>query len=250
MTNLFIMAGMTIAVREMSLRDGAGGEPILNAKFDIAYDACIAWARIALRHRSDAIEAMTHRRHVWSDAAAAGHDKGEALEEEFQSSMQAIVAAATCLDAFYDHIHPLSPICDDTRKSWRRNRTSRAKQVSETIRTTFIIPPDQMHTLRKTIINLYRLRDSSLHPSSTPQPAFEHPELDIVTDWRIAAYRGDVADLLVCQIIGLLWDLARYSRSKHKKLTDFQKSYQEKLDQLLPGGRPASCSNEVSLRMP
>ncbi|HLS18547.1 MAG TPA: hypothetical protein VK090_01955 [Paracoccaceae bacterium] len=250
MTNIFIMDGMTFALREARLRDGTDDKPILDVKFEIAYDACIAWARIALRHRCDAVKAMNRRRHIWADASAAGRNKGESLEEEFQSSMQAVVAAATCLDAFYDHILPLSPICDDTKKLWRQNRTSRAKQVSEVVRTTFKIPQNQMKTSRNTIINLYRLRDSSLHPSSTPQPAFEHPELDIATDWRIAAFRGDVADLLVCQIVGLLWDLTRYSRSSCKRLTDFQNRYQAKLDQLLPGGKPASYSNAVRLRMP
>lgn len=250
MTGIFIVDGMTVQIRNLSISlDEEGNFSATGPEIGVSYDACIAWAKIALAHRDSARERMSKRRDVWnSDVQEA--DKSRVLEEEFAATMQAVVAAATCIDALYDQIVRFSPISAETRASWMKKRTARYVQVAETLRATFRIKPEGMKQVISTLRPMYRLRDASVHPSSYVHLPYRHPELDIATDWRLTTFRGDVADMFVCAAVGLLWDITRGTKYRSEELTKFIEGFRAKIERILPEGKPEPALKTVTFDIP
>ena len=100
MPGIFISRGMSITIPSFSIciRDDVQleGDPItLHVRFDV----CPTWIEVAKRHLDNALNAKDRRNEVW-----CGKDedaKAKALEAEFESTMQAIMAAAIAWDAVY-----------------------------------------------------------------------------------------------------------------------------------------------------
>ena len=104
MTGIFISRGMTIAVPVggLTITFGHDGKPNANLKLHVRFDVCSTWCELALRHLADARSRCADRIVAW---AGTNEDyKATSLEREFEASMQAIMAAATALDAFYSVI--------------------------------------------------------------------------------------------------------------------------------------------------
>lgn len=251
MSGIFIIEGMSLRVLKLRIGVDEAGKAFVETppEIAVAYDACVAWAKIALAHRDRAKDAMVKRRSVWASYSSAD-EKGVVLEEEFSATMQALVAAATCIDAFYDQIAPYSPTPPAIKSAWVRNKTARHKQISETIRATFRIRADEMKKASEMVRALYLLRDASVHPSSTPRLPYKHPELDIATDWRLTTFRGDVADMLVCTALGMLFDISRGTKFRSEPLTHFVRDLRSKIDRLLPGGKPTPEVPTVTFDIP
>ena len=217
--------------------DSDGNVTTTGPDVTLTYDACITWARIALGHRNVANAKMKTRRAVWSSEEIDEEQRALSLEAEFYASMQAVVASVTCVDALYDHLLPYSPIAPATRAAWSRNRTARHIQIAETIRATFLLKPEDARVVRNALMTMFTLRNAAVHPSNAPCAPYPHPELDIATDWRLTAFRGDVADNFTCVALGLLWDITRGTKYRSPELTKFITRFRERVDQLLPDGK-------------
>lgn len=239
----FTIANLTIGFDEQGNFVTKGPDVLLS------YDACIAWARIARKQQALAKRCMKKRQAVWSGTPTE-EEKAEVLELEFDASMQAVVAAVTCIDALYDQVVRYAPINDKTRDQWKKNRTARHKQVAETLRATFRINSEDMKKLRTLLHAMYSLRDAAVHPSSLPQPAHLHPELPIATDWRLTAFRGDVADIFVCSALSILWDLTRGKRFRSDELGKFMEQLTAKVSKMLPKGKPKPTKSAVNFNIP
>jgi hypothetical protein len=251
MGGIFIIEGMRLSLSNLSLRLDDNGQLQCDGPLvSVSYDACVAWAKIAIAQRDAAINRMATRRSVWASAQASEDDKAHALSDEFATTMQAIVAAATCIDGFYDQIAPFSPVSKETKAAWLKNRTARAVQIAETLRSTFRIKPHEMTPARQSLRALYMLRDASVHPSSNPQAPHQHPELDIATDWRLTTFRGDVADFFVCSAVGMLFDISRGTKFHSEELAKFIDELRKKMDKLLPNGRLAPLSSNITFNLP
>jgi hypothetical protein len=64
----------------------------------------------------------------------ANDEIARVLEAEFMASMQAVMAAAISMDAFYARVKEYVIIPSPTLDAWRQKGTARYKQVYETIR--------------------------------------------------------------------------------------------------------------------
>ncbi len=250
MFGIFILKGMALEASEFTLSVGEDGKISSRLSLSLGYDACTAWAHIAQTHRKEALNCMDRRRTVWSDTAADENIRGTSLEEEFFASAQAITAAAICFDAFYDHLNRCAPVPQSIHEAWLKKKTARYIQISETIRAAFKITAADAKQLKSTLKAIFMLRDRVVHPSSAalaPQP---HPEIGVSTEWRFSVYRGDVADTIVCQVIGLLWDLSRFTKFKSEKISRFMEGFKSRLDGLLPDGRPVPLNATVNYFLP
>lgn len=252
MDGIFVIKGMSLIMEEftISLNRKTGEVTSDGPKVLVSYDACIAWARIALSHREEALRRMEDRRQVWASKSPTEQAKAETLQLEFAASMQAVVAAVTCVDALYDHLVPFAPIPQSTRDAWREKGTPRSVQVAETIRATFKVPQDTGKQIADNLKTMYRLRDAAAHPSSAPRQPHKHPELDIGTDWRLTTFRGDVADLFVCAALGWVWDVYQGTSYRTHELEEFMGRFRERVDELLPGGRPERKFKTVNFHIP
>lgn len=222
----------------------------MTLELKMSQDTCIAWAKIALARRQDALEHQKKRREISSSGVPVDSELAEAMENEFQESMQAVVAAAICLDALYDHLWPHAGISEETRKCWMEKRTARAKQIKETMRSALKLNNKETGDLAQHVEALFKLRDLAVHPSNDPNVCIMHAELKQATEWRFATFRGDVADIMVCKTLLSLWDAAHRSKHAGGELDKFQTGFKARLIALLPKGVPEPDAKSVEISYP
>jgi len=81
------------------------------------------WFELALKHLRQARE--SHGRLLSAHSDGATEARALALDDEFQSSLQAICAVAFAIDGLYGSMVDHVVVGAETRAQWRRNRTSR-----------------------------------------------------------------------------------------------------------------------------
>jgi hypothetical protein len=59
-------------------------------------------------------------------------------------------------------------------EKWRKGRTARYTQVSETVRRTFTLKPKGASALRANLKEIYRYRDLAVHPSGRIEAPMHH----------------------------------------------------------------------------
>src|SRR5450631_311523 len=93
------------------------------------FDACPTWLELAVRHLSDAQVARDARITAWRDGDE--RSKTGALEWEFETSMQATMASAIAVDAFYAVVQSRVHLPQSLIDEWRDKQTPRHIRISE-----------------------------------------------------------------------------------------------------------------------
>jgi hypothetical protein len=238
MSGVFISRGMTIAVPPgaFSLTVGADAKAQGNIVLHVRFDVCPTWVELALQHLDDAKAKQALRMSAW-----AGKDedqKAAALEREFEASMQAVMAAATAVDAFYALIQTHVTLPRDIITKWRTKRTARYSQVTEVLRRGFRLKPKGVAALRQNLKEIYRLRDLAVHPSGKIQAAIPHPELGVGVEWRFAYFRAHNADLVVKAATWILWDLANRGKPENEDIRKYTDALRLRFTTIFPDGHP------------
>ena len=148
----------------------------------VHYDVCPTWLDLAARHLSDARERKLLRVAAWN--ANDDKAKGDTLEKEFESSMQAIMAAAIAMDSFYAALRDKISIPRESIKSWRENSTARYKKITETLKRAFSLHPRNCVVVRNCLNEIFKFRDLAVHPSGDIRAPVPHPELQTGVEWR------------------------------------------------------------------
>ena len=247
MAGVFISRGMTVGIPEggLTITIGANGEPTGNMTLEVRFDVCPTWCELAHKHLADAKLKRTERIAVWDGAIE--EQKSVTLEREFEASMQAIMAAAIAIDAFYsivqDHVNlPLKLV-----ENWRSKRTPRYSQVTEVIRRGFHLKPKGTASLRQNLKEIYRWRDFAVHPSGKIQAPILHPEMDVGVEWRFACFRAYNAELIVYAATRILWDLANNGKPTDKKISEYAGVLHQRLLELFPHGHPTIEAPQTAL---
>ncbi len=226
-----------ISIPHFSIRirdDGKlDGDPItLHVRFDVGP----TWIQLGKRHLDAAMEARTLRQAAWSGTDEVA--KAQTLEVEFESSMQAIVAAAIAWDAVYSILRQHVSIPSSLAVKWRVGRTARYSQVAEIVRRAFTLKPKEAAALRANLKEIYRFRDLAVHPSGKIEAPLLHPELELGVEWRFVYFRAINAELVVTATAAILWDLAHNGKAKDPKITEYQKTLSARLEEIFPAGPP------------
>lgn len=237
MAGIYITRGMTVSIPNFSLRIGENGEidgdPItLHVRFDV----CPTWIQIAKRHLDAALIAKANRDAIWKGTDEAA--KADALEVEFEASMQAIMAAAISWDAFYAVLREHVTIPPSTLEKWRNGRTARYTQVAEVTRQAFGLTQKGASMLRGNLKQIYRYRDLAVHPSGKIEAPLLHPELNLGMEWRFVYFRAHNAELAVMAAAAMLWDLTHNGKSKDKRISEYQKTLATRLKEIFPESAP------------
>src|SRR5882672_1132602 len=137
MAGIFIKRGMTVAVPPggLTIAVGVDGKTTANLVLHVRFDVCPTWIKLALQHLEDAKARRAARDIAWTGANR--DEKAATLEREFEASMQAIMAAAIALDAFYSLLQTYVKLPPTLITQWRKNRTPRYSQVTEILRLAF-----------------------------------------------------------------------------------------------------------------
>lgn len=241
MTGIFISRGMAISVPNggLTLSVGEEGNVTGNLTLHVRFDVCPTWAELSLRHLEEAKVKRAAREVAW--AGTDDTQKAATLEREFESSMQAIMAAVIALDAFYALIQTYVQLPPSLVEQWRAKRTSRYSQVTEVLRRAFHLKPKATGALRQNLKEIYRLRDLAVHPSGKIEAPILHPEINVGVEWRFAYFRAQNAELIVNAATWILWDLAHEGNPKDDKVVEYMAGLRERLVEMFPSGHPIAA---------
>lgn len=236
MVGVFITRGMTVGFPELTLTMGDDGKITSNFRLHVRFDVCPSWVQLALGHLASAQNARAHREAVW--VGIDEEAKAQALEREFECSMQAVMASAIALDAFYAILQQHVVLSPSVTDKWRVGRTSRYTQVAEVVRRAFSLKPKSAAALRSNIKEIYRLRDLAVHPSGKIEAPVLHPELNLGVEWRFATYRALNAEQVVNGTSWILWELSHNGKPKDLKIAEYMSTLRSRLEMLYPNGHP------------
>jgi hypothetical protein len=215
---------------------GQDAEPASVPTSHVPFDVCPTWLELAIRHLSDAQVAQGARIKAWK--AADEHSRTGALEWEFGASIQAIMASAIAVDAFYavvqSRVHPPQSLIDE----WRDKRTPRHTQVSEVLGRAFSLEPNKVSSLGQALAEIFRFRDLAVDPSAKTDARILHPELGVGVEWRFAYFRCENALLIVKATLRLIAELAIAGKPKDADL-------QQYLDALRSSVEPLKNANAL-----
>jgi hypothetical protein len=156
--------------------------------------------------------------------------------------MQAVMAAAIALDAFYAILQPHVALPPTLVERWRTGRTARFSQVTEVIRRAFRLKPKGTAELRENLREIYRVRDLAVHPSGKIQAPIYHPELNVGVEWRFAYFRVSNAELIVNAATWILWDLCHGGKPADAKVLEYIGNLKQRFITLFPSGRPSASA--------
>lgn len=207
----FPAGGITISIND-------NGQPEVNVKrVEVCLDPHVHWLEIALQHLDKA-----ERAHITLlDAWQAG-DKGrksEALETEFAASLQGIVAAAIAVDACYAMVRRYVEVPADTLKAWRKNRTSRPRQITEVLRLSFRMNARTATEVQGHLKELFKWRDWGVHPPAEFDRPVRYDELGVATEWRFVAFRAENTRNAVKLALSLIAQLPPHPKPEFSELT-------------------------------
>jgi hypothetical protein len=208
------------------------GNLVLHVRFDV----CPTWVELALRHLDDAKAKRAARDIAW--LGTDEQEKAAALEREFESSMQAVMAAAIALDAFYSIMQTHVKLPPQLVTQWRTKRTPRYSQVAEILRRAFQLKPKGTAVLRQELKEIYRLRNLAVHPSGKIEAPILHPEIKVGVEWRFAYFCAHNAELIVNAATGILWELAHRGNARDSQIKDYMVALRQRLSELFPSGHP------------
>jgi len=238
MAGIFISRGMTVAVPAGGFTIGIGedGNFTSNLTLHVRFDVCPTWTELSLRHLEEAKVKRAEREAAW--AGTNEEQKAATIEREFEASMQAIMAAAIAIDAFYSIMQTHVVLPPSLVEQWRTKRTSRYSQVTEVLRRAFHLKPKGTTALRQNLKEIYRLRDLAVHPSGKIEAPILHPELNVGVEWRFAYFRAINAELVVNAATWIFWDLAHGGKPKDSKISEYMNNLRLRLTELFPSGHP------------
>ena len=238
MSGIFIMKGLTLGIGAGSrLEFNEAGELQAHFNWQLHFDVAPTWLRIALDHATSAEEQRLKRVAAW-----AGLDenlKAATLQAEFKDSIQAVVAAATAVDATYASLFQLIAIPPALKESWQKNRTPRFAQVSEVFKRAFALGNKSTAIVYQNVRETYKLRDLAVHPAGVSKPPVWHSEMKVAVEWQFDTYRSKNAALIVAAVSRLYWQLAHNTKPKNPKVQQYAENLKVYLAELFPAGEPA-----------
>lgn len=235
---------MTVAIPPggLTIRVGEDGRVDAGFTLHVHFDVCPTWVELAQNHLTRAVTAGAARQVAW--AGADENAKAATLELKFEASMQAVMAAAVSIDAFYAILQPLVAL-PALIERWRTGRTARYAQVAEVLRRAFRLNGEGAARLRENLKDIYRLRDLAVHPSGTLEAPIAHPEIGVDVEWRFVYFRLANAEKVVNGSAWILWDLCHTGMPTDANVIQYVGKLRQRLEELFPAGHPWQPSTKT-----
>ena len=188
---LFITEGVEFSISGLSLHISKGKLETSPVTLNTFFDISPHWLAIAYDH-------LLNTERAYSDLMIAKETKnydnlGNALRAEFSSCVQAMMACAISLDAYYACVKDRIKIPEDLNRSWQENNLGRYKQIAETLRIAFPMKNELFKQVRNALKEIYRFRDMAVHPPAKSAKPLVRPELNLIIDWRYIAFNYNSA---------------------------------------------------------
>jgi hypothetical protein len=208
MVGVFITKGMTVGVPPggLSISIDENGNSNAALALHVHFDVCPTWLRLAFQQAREAKKSQHVRQTVWSGSDEEA--KASALEQEFEASMQSVVAVAVAFDALYALLRPHTKIEASSPQEGKKSRSPRYAKVSETLRQACGVSQEKGIQLRKELRQIFSLRDRAVHPEAQVTEPVLHPELNVGVEWRFALFRAQNAEIIIRSAVGIIRHLA------------------------------------------
>lgn len=177
--------GIQIPVGGLVLTVGEDGVPAGEiTAVRLRLDLWPNWLEIGCRATDQAIEASQGLTPEASDSV-----KTAALGAELEGGLVAVAAFAFSIDGFYDTVrnelgeHP-------DQAAWKKKRTARAAQVTETLRYHLKLGPKFSTQMRKLIDEVFGFRGRAVHPNGAWVAPNYRPEIDSGVHPHLLTFSG------------------------------------------------------------
>ena len=232
MSSAFVSRAMPIANPPDGLVIPLGENPKSsgNRPQHSSFDVCPTWLELAIRHLSDAQVARGARVAAWQ--AADENSKAGALEWEFETAMQSIMASAIAVDAFCAAVQSKLQLPQSLVEQWREKDVPRPAQISEVLRIAFSLTAKEEGNLRRNLGEIFRFRDLAIDPSAKSDALILHPELRVGVEWRFAYFQCENALLIVRATVRLVSELVASGKPKIADVQMYIDALRPRLDRL------------------
>jgi len=229
MAGVFVTRGMTWGTPGVVISLDEAGKPVAgNMAIQVHFDVGPTWLQIALHHLEDSKVKQLERIEAWKGTNQKA--KAAALEGEFETSMQAIMAAAIAIDAFYAVVQTKTKLPAHLITSWRAKKTARYAQICEVLRLAFSLRPQATRVLRQNLRAIYKLRDKAIHPTGKLEAPVLHPELQVGVEWRFSDFRFENAYLVVRETLNMLCELVTSGKPQNSGVLKYAEAVRPKLE--------------------
>jgi hypothetical protein len=205
-------------------------QPVTGSASGARFDVCPVWLDFAIRHLSDAQVARDARIGAWRESDE--HSRTAALEWEFEASLQAIMASAIAVDAFYAAVQTRVPLPQSLIDEWRDKKAPRHVRISDVFGDALSLDPKSVSGLREALAEIFRFRDLAVDPSGKMGAEVLHPELGVGVEWRFAYFRHQNALVIVTATVRLIAELAASGHPKDPDLRKYIDALRSKVEPL------------------
>lgn len=211
-TGILIFEGMKVGVLPGDFTIQIDEHGSLDAKLVLstAYNVLPIWICVANDQLLVARKASEAVRNQWSTNDQANRDLPIA---ELGLCMQVFVASAIALDALYDQLRPFAKLSPAELRSWKDNKTARAKQIAEVVRRVYRLDAKMTAKFTQSLGEIFKYRDMAVHPSLELKQTCTRPDLPVGVDWKFFAYRYSNAERCFKATMEMLIHL--YERKSH-----------------------------------
>jgi len=230
---IFVTKGMKVGIPSFSISIGDDGELVSDpVTLHTGLDMSPYWLEIAYQHLM-----ATESAHVDLMAAKAAKDDEQiaaALQKEFVSGMQAIMASGVAIDAYYASVKDHIELPEDLVKAWKENGTARYKQIAEVFKRAFSLTQENARNLRDILKQNLKFRDKAVHPEYGTTAPLLHVELNKVSDYRYAVFRFYNAKAIVGLTLSIIYQTAsKPFAEKHDRLRSYCEELIVNIDPIL-----------------
>ncbi|MEJ2864564.1 hypothetical protein [Actinomycetospora flava] len=189
-------------------------------KITLRTDMWPHWLLVAISNAELANEgAHAAREEQTSDHEPDGGLDG--LTRELHHSLQAVTACAFATDSLYAAVKARAPALT-VEATWRKKRTKRTAQISETLRQHLGIKPKRAGEVRQHLDTLFRYRDWAVHPGSRFVEPYTRSDLQVALDWHYSAFSAVSAVNVTIATVGLFRALVPLAETaKHPELREW-----------------------------
>jgi len=187
------MRGVALAFPPGGIVIHAGSQKLKVKQFHLRLDLATDWLEIALANLSAA--RIAHQQWIGQTEHSAISDAD--IRREFHAAMQAVVAAGVFFDALYSAAKSCLPATLHASPSAGRSKAKRPALVAEQLKRAFGLRKNGTANLQSVVNEIYRFRDSAVHPSSNFELSALHPILNVYVEKRFAMYTFENAKLIV-----------------------------------------------------
>ncbi|PFG73408.1 hypothetical protein [Tepidiforma thermophila] len=198
----------------------------------LRYSAAPFWIWIASKHRDQSLVAGNEIAAVWDTSDA--DNRARMLESELSSCSQTIVSLAIAWESFQKVIADSIRSTKDVKASWKKNRKSAAKKITQTMELAFDLKKETGGQLHSHLSALFRLRNMVVHPSAEFADPVWRDDVRSYVSPVFAELFAERVNHFFSDSLHFFWMIANQPKSANRHVDDHRNSLRVRLLEQFP----------------